>query len=120
MDSTFGLQQQPQQPTQAIQPAPEEIAGGHRALDVTMDGLIKLVSKPKGDLTKKDVFDEASTMIAHGAFPSPESKQQLIGELAQLPDDEAGIRKILGQYLLHVAMFRDHFHNAFGAPSNAV
>ena len=97
-------------------PQPDEIAGGHRALEATMDGLIKLVGKPQGELTKKDVFEEASTMISHGAFPAPEGKQQLIAELAKLPDDEASIRKALGQQLLQLSMLRGHLHTAFGPP----
>jgi len=116
---SFPLQQQQpmsQQQQPAYQPTQDEIGNGHKALDAVMDGLIKLVSLPKGELTKKQVFDEASTMIAHGAYPTPESKQQLIGELANLPDDEDGIRKMLGQYLLATATFRNHFHNAFWAP----
>ena len=84
-----------------------------------MDGLIALVSKPKGDLTKKDVFDEASTMIAKGAFPTPESKQQLITALANLPDDEMDIRKFLGKQLLALSTFRNHMHNSFGPPQGA-
>lgn len=107
---------QPQTQPSAYTPQPDEIAGGHRALEATMDGLIKLVGKPKGELTKKDVFDEASVMIAHGAFATPEAKQQLIGELANLPDDEDGIRKALGKQLLGIATLRSHFHTAFGPP----
>lgn len=106
----------PAQAAQAYSPQPEEIAGGHRALEATMDGLIKLVGKPKGDLTKKDVFEEASTMISHGAFPTPEDKQKLIAELAKLPDDEIGIRKALGKQLLALSTLRGHFHNTFGPP----
>lgn len=109
--SPAGPQAQPQ-----AMPQPDEIAGGHRALEATMDGLIKLVGKPQGELTKKDVFEEASTMISHGAFPTPEGKQQLIAELAKLPDDETGIRKALGQQLLQLSMLRGHFHTAFGPP----
>lgn len=108
-------QQQPaQQP--AYTPNSEDIANGHKAVDATMDGLIKLVSTPKGDLTKKDVFDSVSEMIAKGAFSTPESRQQVIGELANLPSDEEGIRKELGKYLLQVATFRNHMHGAFGPP----
>lgn len=110
-------QQAPTQPSSDTGAGPEEIAGGHRALDATMDGLIKLVGTPPGELTKKDVFNEASTMIAHGAFPTPEAKQQLIAELAKLPDDEAGIRKILGKQLLNLSIFRSHMHNTFGPPA---
>lgn len=109
-------QQQQQQPLPGYTPNPDDIANGHKAVDATMDGLIKLVSTPKGDLTKKDVFDSVSDMIARGAFPTPEAKQQLIGELANLPPDEDGIRKILGKHLLAVATFRNHMHDAFGPP----
>ena len=117
--NAFGAQQPqaaPQGAPPQYAPQPGEVEAGHRSVDAVMDGLIKLVSLPKGELTKKNVFDEASTMISHGAFPTPEGKQQLIGELASLPDDEAGIRKNLGQYLLSIAEFRNHFHNAFGPP----
>jgi hypothetical protein len=95
---------------------PDQISQSHRALEATMSGLIKLVSMPKGELTKKDVFDEASEMIAHGAFPQPEDKQHLITGLAKLPDDEEGIRKVLGKQLLGMSQFQNQFHSAFGAP----
>lgn len=109
----------PAQAAAPYQPQPEDISNGHKAVDAVMDGLIKLVSMPKGDLTKKDVFDEASTMISRGAYPTPESKQQLIGQLAKLPADEEDIRQMLGQYLLAVSTFRNHMHNAFGPPDAA-
>lgn len=112
-------QMQPQpQAQQPYQASPEEIQKGHQSVDAVMDGLISLVSKPKGELTKKDVFDTSSDMIAKGAFPTPEAKQQLIGELANLPDDDASIRKVLSEHLLTIATFRNHFHNAFGPPQD--
>lgn len=115
--NAFQGQSEPQQMQQPSAPQdPSDIATGHKAVDATMDGLIKLVSLPKGELTKKHVFDGASEMIARGAFPTPEARQQLIGELANLPEDEPGIRKELGKYLLGVAEFRNHMHAAFGAP----
>lgn len=97
---------------------PEEIAKGHKALEATLSGLIKLVSLPQGELTKKEVYDEASEMIAHGAFPGPEEKQQLIAALAGLPNDEEGIRKALGKQLLATSEFQGHYHAALGAPDN--
>lgn len=122
MNNSFGLDTgsapEVQSPVQQG-PQQEEIVGGHKALEAVMNGLIKLVSLPKGELTKKHVFDGVSDMIASGGFPSPESKQQLIGELAKLPDDEESIRKSLGEYLMHTAMFQNHFHNAFGPPQGA-
>lgn len=111
MNSFQPQQQMPMQQQAPADMSPDEIAGGHRALNATIDGLIKLVSKPPGELTKKCVFDEASTMIAHGAFATPEAKQQLIGELANLPDDENDIRKLLGKQLLTLA----HVHNKYKA-----
>lgn len=117
MDNSFGLAPQQQTPQAAPQPpSQDEIMGGHKAIDATMNGLIGLVSRPTGELTKKNVFDSVSEMIANGAFPSPEAKQTLIGGLAKLPDDEPGIRKALGEYLLHTATFQNHYHNAFGPP----
>jgi hypothetical protein len=94
----------------------EEIAKGHNALDVAMNGLIKLVSLPQGELTKKDVFDEASTMIAHGAYPDQDDKQHLITALAKLPNDEEGIRQALGKQLLAMSQFQQQYHSVFGAP----
>lgn len=118
MDNSFGMGAAPQQqaPQQAAPPSQEDIMGGHKAIEAAMNGLIGLVSRPNGDLSKKDVFDAASEMIANGAFPTPESKQQLIGGLSKLPEDEAGIRKELGTMLLHTSTFQGHFHNAFGPP----
>lgn len=95
---------------------PEDIAKGHKALDASITGLIKLVSMPRGELTKKDVYDEASTMISHGAFPTPEDKQSLIVALASLPDDEEGIRKALGKQLMAATDFQGKYHAAMGAP----
>ncbi len=116
MMNAFQQQPEPQQQQPAFSPQPDDISSGHKAVDAAMDGLIKLVSTPKGELTKKHVFDAVSEMIARGAFPTPEAKQQLIGELANLPEDEPSIRKELGKYLLSVAEFRNHMHAAFGAP----
>lgn len=84
-------------------PNPEQIKTARTHVGAIVDGLTGVLGKAKGELTKKDVFDAASEMIAHGAFPTPESKQALIGELAKLPDDEADLRKALGALLLQSA-----------------
>lgn len=84
-------------------PTPQQLRTARAHIDAIVHGLTGLVTKPRGELHKKDVFDAASEMIAKGAFPTSESKQQLIGELARLPDDEPGIRKALGGLLMQAS-----------------
>ncbi len=87
--------------------SPDQIKAAHTHVGAVIDGLISLANRPKGELTKKDVFDAASTMIARGAFPTPESKQDLITKLAAMPDDETGIRNAVGGFLMDVAANRN-------------
>lgn len=89
-------------------PSSQEMKAARAHIDAIVSGLKGLVTRPKGDLTKKDVFDAASEMIAKGAFPTAESKQGLIGELANLPDDEMGLRKALGGLLMQTSATSDH------------
>ncbi len=96
-------------------PSPEEIKTLRQHVGAVVDGLRSLAAKPRGDLTKKDVFDAASEMIAKGAFPTPEAKQGLIGELAKLPDDEADLRKAIGGLLLQTSATQQAFHAMHGA-----
>lgn len=105
--------QAPQAPPPAM-PSPEDIAAARQHAGVIVHSLEKLVSKPRGDLTKKDVYDAASDMIANGAFPTAEMKQGLIVHLAGLPDDELSMRKALGQFLLDVSKTRSNIHAAWG------
>lgn len=100
-------------------PTPEEIMQSRKHVGVIMDGLLSLTSKPRGDLTKKDVFEAASEMIAKGAFPTPDSRQDLVVRLAALPDDEVDLRKALGQMLLGVASARGQLHETFGPGDQA-
>lgn len=96
-------------------PSPEKVLEARKHVNAVLSGLTGLAAKPKGDLTKKDVYDAASEMLAKGAFPTQESKQQLITELAKLPDDEPKLRKVIGQLLLQVGGAREAFHGAFGS-----
>lgn len=101
-------------------PTPQELRTARAHIDAIVAGLTGLVTKPRGELHKKDVFDAASEMIAKGAFPTPESKQQLIGELAQMPDDEMGIRKALGGLLMQAATVEQglgHVERSMAPPS---
>lgn len=84
-------------------PDPVQIKAFRAHLEPVVKGLGELVSRPRGDLTKKDAFDAVSTMIAKGAFPTDQSKQGLIAALAKLPDDELGLRKALGGMLLQAS-----------------
>ncbi len=99
----------------AAPPSPAEIKMHRQHVGAIVDGLRALAATPRGDLTKKDVFDAASEMIAKGAFPTPEAKQVLIGELAKLPDDEAGLRRAIGGLLLQTSATQQALHQAFGA-----
>lgn len=82
--------------------------------DVMVTDLAKLTAKPKGELTKKDVFEAASDMIAKGAFPTPASRQSLVVELAKLPDDEPELRKALGMILLQASANREQLYKVHG------
>ena len=104
----------PQPPPAMPNPTPQQVAEFRTHIGAVVDGLLGLVSKPVGDLTKKDAFDAAAEMIAKGAFPTPETKQDLIVQLAQLPDDEPDLRKALGATLLNVSMIRAKLHEIHG------
>ena len=108
--------QQPQGGPPAAQPSasPEKIAEARQHVNVVVNGLQSLLSEPPGSLSKKQVFDSASDMLAKGAFPDAASRQMLVQELAGLPDEEAPLRRALGAFLLQVAGTRDQFHKAFG------
>ena len=96
-------------------PTKAQIDEARKHSNAIVGGLMALTSKPRGELTKDDVFKEASDMISKGAFPTPSSRQALIVELANLPDDESGLRKALGAHLLAVSSARQQFHGVFGA-----
>jgi hypothetical protein len=95
-------------------PTPEIVNQARTHIGAIVDGLTDVLGKPKGELTKKDVFDAASEMIARGAFPTPESRQSLIAELAKLPDDEPDLRKALGALLMQTADVKHRVHLAHG------
>lgn len=102
-------------PEAAPAPSAEDIGQARQHIGAIMDGLLSLSSLPKGQLTKKKVFDGASDMIAKGAFPTPEARQALIAKLADMPNDEPDIRSMIGQLLLEVAGTHGAFHQKFGA-----
>lgn len=101
----------PGQAQQAASPqfTPQQIAEANNHLQVVMKALMGLVAQPQGSLTKKSVFSAAGEMIAEGAFRTPEAKQQLVAQLAELPDDEASIRKAIGAQLLGMGEMADQF-----------
>lgn len=96
-------------------PTPDEINQARKHSNAIVSGLLELTSKPKGDLTKDDVFKAASEMIAKGAFPTSATRQGLVVELAKLPDDEPSLRKALGMFLLQTSAVRSQFHALHGA-----
>lgn len=95
-------------------PTPDMINTARTHIGAIVSGLTGVLAKPRGELTKKDVFDAASEMIARGAFPTPESKQMLISELANLPDDEPDLRRALGTLLLQTADMKHRIHAMHG------
>ena len=95
-------------------PTPEQLKTARTHIGAIVNGLRDLVNKPRGDLTKKDVFDAAADMISKGAFPTPESKQDLIVHLANLPDDERGLRTAIGGLLLQTGGVQDAIHQMHG------
>lgn len=92
----------PAAPPQRPQIDPEQIAAARAHMGVVMEGLLGLAAKPEGSLSKRDLFNAAGEMIAQGAFSTPEAKQQLVAQLAQIPDDEASIRKAIGGQLMQL------------------
>lgn len=94
---------------------PAQIADARAHMGVMMKGLLGLAAMPQGSLTKQAVFNAMGEMIANGAFSTPQSKQQLVAEMAQLPDDESAIRRTIGQHLLQMSQMREQFHQHFGA-----
>lgn len=101
-------------PPAAPPPSQAQIIEARQHAGAVVNGLAELTAKPRGDLSKKDVFDAASDMIAKGAFPSPSSKQELIAHLAGLPEDEPGLRKALGMFLLQASANRAKLHEVHG------
>src|ERR1700677_2159529 len=112
-NAMMGPQQAPAA-TPGPPPTKAQIDEARKHSNAIVSGLMSLTSKPRGELTKDDVFKEASDMISKGAFPTPSSRQALVVELAQLPDDEPGLRKALGAFLLQTSAARQHFHGVFG------
>jgi hypothetical protein len=93
-------------------PDPKQIEMARVHLREEFAGLRSLVEKPT--LTKKDIFSAVSDMIAKGAFPDRSSKQNLVAEMAKLPDDEMGLRKAVGARLLQVSTMIDQLHAIHG------
>ncbi len=97
----------PGAPTPAPMPTKAQIDEARKHSAVMVTDLAKLTAKPKGELTKKDVFEAASDMISKGAFPTPASRQALVVELAKLPEAEPELRKALGMVLLQASANRE-------------
>jgi hypothetical protein len=112
-----GLQGAP--PPRAPPVSPQQLADAHKHADVLTKGLLTLTAKPPGTLTRQDVFSEAADMIAKGGFPTPESRQTLIAEMAKLPQDEPGIRKMLGQFLMQASMNQTLLQHHMPLPAQA-
>lgn len=94
-------------------PSAEQIAGARQHMQVVAAGLMDLAKKPKGSLSKRDVFNAIGEMIAQGAFSTPEAKQQLVAKLAEMPDDETAIRQIIGSQLLQMATMTEQMDQHF-------
>jgi hypothetical protein len=118
------MQQQPQGPQ--VDPTNpdhiEQLQQAHQHLGIVTKTILGLIGKPKGQLTKKDVQRGAADMIAEGAFPESSGRQQLIMDMAKLPDDEAALRQYLGQHLMGFASAQQAIAAHLpppGAPSDA-
>lgn len=96
-------------------PDPAGIADARAHMGVVRQALMGLAASPRGSLTKQSVFNAMGDAIAQGAFSTPQAKQQLVAEMAQMPDDEAAIRQMIGQHLLRMTAMQAQFHQHFGA-----
>lgn len=103
-----------QQAPQQAPPSPEELGQARADVKAMTAGLMSLAAKPKGSLSKQDVYNAAADMIGQGAFSTPQAKQGLVAELAQMPDDETAIRQIIGQHLMFLAHAQDRIHATYG------
>lgn len=92
-------------PAQAM-PSPEAMRGAIEHNDIVIKGLLELLAKPTGSLSKKQVTDTAADIIAKGGFPGPEQKQALIVNLAGLKDTDKDIRADLTNMLTQLLDFR--------------
>lgn len=106
-----GPQGQPGQPM----PDPAGVADARAHMGVVRNALMGLASQPRGSLTKQAVFNAMGEAIANGAFSTPQAKQQLVTEMATMPDDESAIRQMIGQHLLRMTQMQSQFHQHFGA-----
>lgn len=99
------------------QPMPDQagIADARAHMGVVRQALMGLAQQPRGSLTKQAVFNAMGEAIAQGAFSTPQAKQQLVAEMAQVPDDEAAIRQMIGSHLLRMTQMQAQFHQHFGA-----
>ncbi len=95
-------------------PSPEQVDEARKHLGAIMGALTSVAKTPRGELTKKDVFDAAAEMIAKGGFPTPASRQSLVVTLANMPDDEPSLRKEIGRMMLRVAEVQGAFHQVHG------
>ena len=117
--------QQPQQPQAPAGPQfdpnnPDHVAElqqAHQHLGIVTKTILGLIAKPK--VTKKDIQSAAADMIAEGAFPDSQGRQQLIMDMSKLPDDEAALRQYLGQHLMGFATAQQSVAQALKGPDNA-
>lgn len=94
--------------------APDQIDAAHSQIKVVSEGLMGLASRPKGSLSKRDLYNAVGEMIAQGAFSTPEAKQQLLAQLSEIPDDEKAIRQAIGERLIRMGDFHQRFLQHIG------
>lgn len=98
------------------QPTPKEIADTHNNFEQMMGSLLSLTSRPEGKLSKKDVYSATADLMAKGMFPTPQAKAAVIGEIAKLPEDEAGIRQALGAHLMSLGDMHQQVGQVYPKP----
>lgn len=107
----------PSPPAQQVDP--KDVETSHGNLNGMIDSILSLTSRPPGQLTKKDVFASIAGLLGKGLFPTPEGRAAIIGQAAQLPEDEAGIRQALGAHLMSLSEAHQAVSHAFPAPNAA-
>lgn len=94
--------------------SPQQLSDARVHMAVMMKDLAALAAKPPGSLSKQDLFNAAAEMIAQGAFSTPQSRQQLVAQIAQIPDNETAIRQAIGGHLMQLVRAQDLIHQHFG------
>lgn len=89
-----------------------ELDKAEEHLNLLMKHLTGLSGRAKGDLKREHFLTVITHMLEAGAFGDEKAKRHLVSEIAKLPSDEEGIRKVIGAHIVatadHLAHVKAH------------